>query len=173
MRIRRSTQQNLLPLSAIISAALLLNACANMQSVESMYGSPTVPTTNITAQNASQHASLTAVYEKYEGVPYVYGGTDARGFDCSGFIQTAMSEAANKSVPRTTESIARGGQPVRRDQLAVGDIVVFQTSAKQLHAGIYMGSGNFIHASTSKGVIMSSLENQYWKQRYLSARRYL
>jgi len=144
---------------------LFLTGCSGMQSIES-------------AQLQSNHGStarthLMSVYSEYRGTPYRYGGIDRNGFDCSGFINVAFNEAFGIKVPRTTENLAKSGVPIRRDQLKEGDIVFFKTSVKQLHAGIYTGSGNFIHASTSKGVIQSSLDNTYWHQRYLKARRYL
>lgn len=130
-------------------------------------------TTATTPTTVPSGSGLDKVYAQYRGTPYRYGGMDANGFDCSGFINVAYNEAFGLSLPRTTEQLAVNGQPIRRDQLTVGDLVFFRTSAKQLHAGIYTGQGRFIHASTSKGVIESSLDNQYWRQRYLKARRYL
>lgn len=160
---------------ALTAISLLVSSCASFQSVESLQ---TQRTTTATQQSALESGSnsqikLQAVYTRYKGTPYRYGGTDSSGFDCSGFIGTAYQDAFNLSLPRTTEQLAVKGQPIRRDQLKAGDIIIFKTSVKQLHAGIYTGGGKFIHASTSKGVIESSLENQYWHQRYIKARRYL
>ncbi|WP_154650803.1 C40 family peptidase [Reinekea blandensis] len=153
----------------------LLSGCAGFQSLDAMNGSPATLTTATmtTPTSAPSKNGLDKVYAQYRGTPYRYGGTDANGFDCSGFIKVAYNEAFGMSLPRTTEQLAVNGQPIRRDQLSVGDLVFFRTSAKQLHAGIYTGQGRFIHASTSKGVIESSLDNQYWRQRYFKARRYL
>lgn len=160
----------------ILSVCLLVAGCAGFQSVDSLgseqYAQSTAPT-QTEASIATQQNRLDQVYSNYRGTPYRYGGTDATGFDCSGFINVAYSEAFGISLPRTTEQLAQSGTPVRRDQLSVGDLVFFRTSVKQLHAGIYTGEGRFIHASTSKGVIESSLNNQYWKQRYFKAKRYL
>lgn len=147
---------------ALIFTIALLNGCASVQ------------TSTVSSAEATRHqASFIEVYSKYQGVPYRYGGMDSNGFDCSGFINVAYREAVQKTVPRTTTELAKAGLPVRRDQLQSGDVVFFETSYKQLHAGIYLDDGTFIHASTSKGVIRSSLENDYWKRRYLKARRFL
>jgi cell wall-associated NlpC family hydrolase len=139
---------------------------------------PTKVAQSTSNQSAKTTPSKTAkklsnVYQQYKGSPYRYGGTDASGFDCSGFINVAFKDAFGMSLPRTTEQLATSGKPIRRDQLNSGDIIIFKTSEKQLHAGIYTSDGKFIHASTSKGVIESSLKNDYWHQRYIKARRLL
>jgi cell wall-associated NlpC family hydrolase len=136
--------------------------CSNFQALEDIQP---------ISQRQVAIGSFDAVYKKYHGTPYRYGGTNERGFDCSGFINVAYNEALNKSLPRTTEQMIRTGQVIRRDQLKEGDLVFFETSVKQLHAGIYVGNNGFIHASTSKGVIKSSLANQYWIDSYIQARR--
>lgn len=142
---------------------------AAMQSSEPIRGTQT----STASSSTSVHNKLMTVFSNYKGTPYVYGGTDRSGFDCSGFINVAFDEAFNLDLPRTTDGIAASGKPIMRNQLAAGDIVFFKTSAKDLHAGIYTKDGHFIHASTSKGVITSSLENNYWKNRYITARRFL
>jgi cell wall-associated NlpC family hydrolase len=141
---------------------LSIAGCTNFQSIE---GARPVQS------HQSTSGSFDAVYKKYEGTPYRYGAAGDGAFDCSGFINVAFEEALRKSLPRTTEQLIKSGYRVRRDQLQEGDLVFFKTSVKQLHAGIYVGDNGFIHASTSKGVIKSSLENSYWISRYLQARR--
>ncbi|MDX1472636.1 MAG: NlpC/P60 family protein [Reinekea sp.] len=149
-----------------------MTSCSNFQSVESMINDD-VPIQTAHMTSAPALNRLEKVYAEYKGSPYRYGGTDRSGFDCSGFIGVAYSEAFNINTPRTTEKISTAGIPVRRDQLQAGDILIFKTSVKQLHAGIYTSDGHFIHASTSQGVIKSNLNNQYWQQRYIKARRLL
>lgn len=161
---------------AIMATCLMITGCAGFQSVESLASTQyaqTSPGSQSTAATSPASAKLNRVFQQYKGTPYRYGGTDASGFDCSGFINAAYAEAFDLSLPRTTEQLAARGTPVRRDQLNIGDIIFFQTSVKQLHAGIYTGDGNFIHSSSSKGVSESSLDNQYWHYRYLKAKRFL
>lgn len=141
---------------------MTLVGCSNFQALED---------TQTTYQSSVASGSFDEVYTKYRGAPYRYGGTGDGGFDCSGFINIAYQEALNTSLPRTTEQLIKTGQVIRRDQLKEGDLVFFKTSAKQLHAGIFVGDDGFIHASTSKGVIKSSLANQYWIDHYIQARR--
>ncbi len=153
----------------ILTTTLLITGCAGYTSLESAYHP--VQTNNTATSNDQE--MLLQVYQRYQGTPYRYGGTNSTGFDCSGFIQTAFNEAYGISTPRTTEQLSRYGTPIRRDQLRVGDVLIFRTSIKQLHAGIYIGNDRFIHASTSQGVTQSKLGNTYWLQRYIQARRYI
>ena len=93
------------------------------------------------------------------------------GLDCSAFTQLAYNQVLGVNLPRTTESQANIGQPVDRYRLQHGDLVFFKTGWQQYHVGVYTGAGEFIHASTSKGVIRSRLDNVYWNSRYWQARR--
>ena len=96
---------------------------------------------------------------------------DRAGLDCSAFTQLAYSQVLGFTLPRTTESQASLGRPVDRYRLQHGDLVFFKTGWQQYHVGVYTGAGEFIHASTSKGVIRSRLDNVYWNSRYWQARR--
>jgi murein DD-endopeptidase / murein LD-carboxypeptidase len=112
--------------------------------------------------------------KKYIGVPYQWGGTTARGFDCSGFIQHVF-QTINVNVPRTTAEMYQTGTSVKKEDLRIGDIVFFNTSGKGVsHAGIYIGENKFIHSSSSKGVTVSSLNDPYyWSKKYIGAKRVL
>lgn len=115
---------------------------------------------------------LWQVFERYQGTPYQYGGTSARGFDCSGFILTAYREGLGQQLPRTTAQMLRHGREVSPDQVEPGDLVFFRIGGKEQHAGIYMGENRFIHASTSVGVTLSELDGYYWADRFTEARRF-
>lgn len=109
--------------------------------------------------------------EKYLKTPYRFGGDSPKGFDCSGFVKFVYDKNGKK-LPRTADVQYRTGQKVERAGLKPGDLVFFNTYASGAsHVGIYYGSGKFIHASTSKGVMISRLDEPYWKPRYLGARR--
>ncbi|PID02652.1 endopeptidase Spr precursor [Sporosarcina sp. P2] len=122
--------------------------------------------------SANSPTSLISTAKKYMGTPYRLGGTTPTAFDCSGFTQYVFKEEGI-SIPRTTGQQMAIGTPVTKSELEVGDLVFFNTSGRGVsHDGIYIGDNNFIHASVSKGVMISSLDDPYyWKSRYIGARR--
>lgn len=110
-------------------------------------------------------------YREWAGTPYRYGGQDPSGVDCSGLIQRIFIDLNGTRLPRTTEALARVGREVQPHQLQPADLVFFKTGWRQRHAGIYIGNGEFIHASTSGGVMISRLDNPYWQDSWWMARR--
>ena len=109
--------------------------------------------------------------KQYLGVPYVWGGSSPSGFDCSGLVQYVF-KAHGISLPRTTKEQWTVGTAIPKSQLKVGDLVFFANTYTSgiSHVGIYVGNNQFIHASSSKGVIISSLSNTYWAAHYHGCR---
>jgi hypothetical protein len=112
---------------------------------------------------------------KYLGVPYAAGGVSNKGFDCSGLIYRVFHDASKIDVPRIVTELAGAGVRVE-GSLSEADIVLFDTDGKgkPSHAGISLGGQRFIHAASAgskRGVIVSSLSEDYYKTRYLGARR--
>ncbi|GGJ63873.1 cell wall-associated NlpC family hydrolase [Anoxybacillus voinovskiensis] len=119
----------------------------------------------------AEELDIVAFSKQYVGVPYKWGGKTPKGFDCSGFV-TYVYQEFGVSLPRTAEEQYRRGKKVSKEELAVGDLVFFTTYKKTAsHTGIYIGDDKFIHAS-DKGVIISDLDESYWRKTYLGARRY-
>ncbi|MBC2728383.1 NlpC/P60 family protein [Desulfosporosinus sp.] len=108
-----------------------------------------------------------------QGTSYVFGGTTKNGFDCSGFTKYVYS-GSGISLPRTSYAQFASGTAVSKNNLQSGDLVFFSTYAKGAsHVGIYIGGGNFVHASNpGSGVKTSSLNDSFYSSRYLGARRY-
>ncbi len=116
-------------------------------------------------------SNIVAAAKSYMGVPYVWGGTSPSGFDCSGFVHYVYGKYGIW-LPRTTESLYPTGTYITKANLRAGDLVFFTTYAPGAsHVGIYIGNGDFIHASSSKGVTISNLSNSYYAQRYFGAKR--
>lgn len=117
--------------------------------------------------------------QKYLGAPYKYAGNTSSGFDCSGLVVKVFDEN-NAKLPRRSEEQSNTGTPINIKETKPGDLVFFATAggSRVSHVGIvhdigHDGEVKFIHASTSKGVIISSLNEKYWNQAYLFARRVL
>lgn len=117
--------------------------------------------------------------QAFAGTPYKWGGTTRKGMDCSGLIYTAFGEE-NIVLPRVSRDMATRGKPVKKSALKKGDLVFFKTnksSRKINHVGLVTLVKEdriyFIHATTSRGVLTSSLEEKYWKNAYSQARRVL
>ena len=117
----------------------------------------------------------TLIFEvnRWLGVDYRYGGTGRSGFDCSGFVRRIYQDAFERPLPRTTREQMRVGTEVDRDKLQVADLVFFRTPSRTDHVGVYIGGGEFAHASTSSGIMISHLGEAYWSKSYRSARRVL
>lgn len=123
--------------------------------------------------------SLIKDAESYLGTPYKFGGNTSSGFDCSGFTVKVFQDN-NFSLPRRSSDQADAGKSIDIKTVKPGDLLFFATSggSRVSHVGIVHtiendGEIKFIHASTSKGVIISSLNEKYWNKAYLHAQRVL
>ena len=114
---------------------------------------------------------LKSQYHEWQSVKHRLGGLSKNGVDCSGLVYVTYLSKLGIRLPRTTELQLSMGVPVKQNQLKPGDLLFFKTGLKQRHVGIYMGKRQFLHASSSKGVTVSSLNNVYWSRSYWKARR--
>ncbi|PIE24267.1 MAG: glycoside hydrolase [Neptuniibacter caesariensis] len=116
--------------------------------------------------------ALLRQHQVWRGTPYRLGGNSKNGIDCSGFTQVTFTERFHTQLRRTTKDQVTQGKPVSKSMLQPGDLVFFKTGGKKVrHVGIYLEDGVFLHASTSRGVTLSRLDNPYWRQHYWTARR--
>ncbi len=109
------------------------------------------------------------------GSPYQLGGTSPEtGLDCSGFVGHVFKQTAGVNLPRDTQAISEISQPLAVADIQPGDLVFFNTLNRAFsHVGIYLGDDRFVHASSSRtgSVMVSSLRDRYWQERFEGARR--
>jgi cell wall-associated NlpC family hydrolase len=124
----------------------------------------------IASRGAAMASSLTRNAMRFLGVRYSFGGTSAYGFDCSGYVQHVFA-LMGRSLPRTADAQYYAGKSFA-GQPQAGDLVFFHTYERGVsHVGIALGGDRFVHASSSHGVMVSSLHDSYWGGRYLGAKR--
>jgi len=116
---------------------------------------------------------MQAEIDSWMGTPYVYGGTTKYGVDCSAFTQ-AVYRSIDIDIPRRASRQAVAAETVSRGNLRYGDIVFFNTSGSGIsHCGIYLGNGEFVHASSSRGVVRDLLNHPYYATRFVQGGRFL
>ena len=129
---------------------------------------------NATAQALTLTGQLRGNALAYLGVRYVSGGTSHRGFDCSGLTQHVFA-LAGYSLKRTVDQQLQSGIIIPKDELQCGDLVFFKhtdtAGSLYSHVGIYIGNGQVLHASSTRGVTVDNLNTPYYTEHYLCARR--
>jgi len=114
-----------------------------------------------------KNVKLYTFIDEWYGTKYKYGGMSKTGVDCSGFCNILYNNVYNKKINRSTAELSKDINKVGINNLKEGYLVFFNISKKKnAHVGIYLKNKMFVHASTSKGVIISSLENPYYKKAY-------
>lgn len=114
---------------------------------------------------------ITNFYKKWEGTPYLWGGTNKSGIDCSALMQVLFEEVYNLSIPRTTGEQMEEGRNCGYLNRQLGDLIFFKTGPSTFHVGIYLENDNFINSSSSNGVSIANLNDPYWENKYLKIRR--
>lgn len=120
---------------------------------------------------AVMNGDLLNYLEEWYGTPYRYGGNTKRGIDCSAFTSGLLSAVFGIKIPRTVKEQYDSSEPVSLDVLETGDLVFFDTGKGISHVGVYLANYRFIHASTSHGVMISDLNEEYFYKKFLGARR--
>jgi probable lipoprotein NlpC len=111
--------------------------------------------------------------DRWMGTPHRLGGVSSKGIDCSGLVMQMYKRLFGIRLPRTTSKQVSKGVAVGRGQLQPGDLVFFHPPRKARHVGIYLGGGEFVHTSSSQGVMISHMQEAYWRNAFWQARRIL
>ena len=114
---------------------------------------------------------LNQQYNDWRNVKHRMGGMSMKGIDCSGLVYQTYRTKLGVELPRSTENQSKIGLAVKQDRLRAGDLVFFKTGIFKRHVGMYIDEGDFLHVSSRKGVMVSNLENPYWRSAYWKARR--
>ncbi|KPL00995.1 MAG: hypothetical protein AMJ91_02265 [candidate division Zixibacteria bacterium SM23_73_3] len=117
-------------------------------------------------------AKMGKIIDSYLGAPYQFGGKIKTGIDCSGLVVQVYKQYAGFNLPHDTKKLYRLVKHIDRDDLVYGDLVFFSDGWFSIsHVGIYVGEGKFVHSTKGFGVIVSSLDEDYYRKRYRGARR--
>lgn len=165
-------------------AAGLMTSCSSSKQAASVVtrrqnnGSKKEPSLKPPRLEADAPDSWRSLYSegcKWLGTPYKYGGNDRNGVDCSGLMVAIYRDALNIKLPRTSRQQSEWCRRVDIKNLQPGDLLFFDTSrdrnGKVSHVGLYLGSGEMLHSSTSRGVIVSAIVDNYYSERLLACGR--
>ena len=148
-------------------------ADSTFRSVSSSRGARAWDVAGSAAERSLMIASVVRVeMASWLGTPYRWGGTSRRGIDCSAFTRELARASFGIELPRNTAGQQFEGVPVSRHELIAGDLVFFRRGGVR-HVGVYLGDGDFVHASSSRGVTVSNLSEGYYARHYWMARRIL
>jgi len=153
----------------LICASFLFVSCVSRQ--KKQISAPKKLYTQKTYQDNNISKALLNYFNTHRDIVYKLGGNTRKVQDCSSFVQKAFKQSLNISLPRTTYYQAKRGFFINKSDLQTGDLVFFKPSKKYRHVGIYLKDKKFMHISSSKGVIISTLDNVYWKKYYWKSKR--
>jgi cell wall-associated NlpC family hydrolase len=176
--VRKPVQIRLIVIFGLAALAGLSSACASTGATPHPFPMPA--SGGARGAGVSSGAAIVAIDGDaisgtaltLRGTPYRNGGSDPSGFDCSGFVQYVFAQHG-VAVPREVRDQFQQGQPVRKPDVAPGDLLFFRTTANgPTHVAIAIGGNQFVHAPSSTGVVrVERLAATYWANRYLGARR--
>ena len=156
----------------------------NLDDLEEIENEPPTPESNLNPEeepaprflgkwdDSKERDLMVKISKGFLGAPYRFGGASLRGLDCSAFVKRIYS-IFDINLPRTAREQSQMGQKVSRDELAVGDLVFFNTRRYISHVGIYIGNNEFVHASSGRAreVRVDSLDQPYYNKRFVKAVR--
>ncbi len=162
-----------LKLTLVLLFSLLFTGC--FSTTNSTYTKKQININSLYTQDTYNNINISKAlinhFKSWEGTPYKYAGNSKQGVDCSYFVQNTLKETLNIKIPRTTKYQSKTGLQINKHNLKTGDLIFFLTGKQKRHVGIYLNDGHFMHASTSKGVIISRLDNPYWSKHYWKTQR--
>lgn len=165
---------SLKPLCLVLLLAVVTTSCGSKRHAASTDGGKYTPAKVETPKEAApQTQALLTEANKWLGTKYKYGGNTKSGVDCSGLVVQIFLNALDIKLPRNSAQIEEYCKPIKQNQLIEGDLVFFVTGKgkKVNHVGMYIGDGQMIHASGSKGVMISTLGDPYYTRTYHSSGR--
>ncbi len=122
--------------------------------------------------SGGQQLRLVETAKGFIGIPYRYGGKSAKGMDCSGLIGRIYTEALGMKLPRTTRGLFNSSFQIKSAEAQPGDLVFFRTDGPRIdHVGMMINRYEFIHASSSAGVVISDFKDDYYRKRFSGVRR--
>ncbi len=163
----------------VLFLLLVASSCKSKKTYSSKKKQTHTVKVNANTKPSEEAEDIVKYAKTFDGTRYKYGGTTKRGMDCSGLIYTSFKKH-DVNVPRTTTSLKSTGSWIDLKDVNVGDLIFFATNKNSRnvnHVGIVTnvrtGNVEFIHASSSKGVMVSSLAERYWYFAFVQARRVL
>ena len=160
----------------IATLGLLLMSCSSTRKSTQQSTRYSKERTTSSSNNANVNSVITYA-KSFEGTRYKFGGTTRSGMDCSGLVFVAFKNQ-NVALPRVSRDMATRGKQINLQQTTAGDLVFFKTSKSSRninHVGLVVEAKNgtvyFIHSTTSRGVIISSLDESYWNSAFVQVRR--
>lgn len=170
---------------------LLMTSCGSSRTVTATSGHRVHKTTSGKASNNNVRPSEKVEYaiidgtlestsrallseaKKWLGTPYKYGGEDKSGVDCSGLVLSVFRDALNIKLPRSSSKQKEYSSDISKRDLIPGDLLFFSTTGggKVSHVGMYIGEGKMVHSSTSRGVMVSRIEEDYFVRTFAGAGR--
>ncbi|MGV6827794.1 MAG: C40 family peptidase [Flavobacteriales bacterium] len=166
---------NLKQLLFLIPVALLFASCGASHQVSHK----TKTHKTVTKNSNNKTESIIKYAKTFKGTRYKYGGTTKKGMDCSGLVFVAFKKEG-VNLPRVSRDMATRGKSISISKTTKGDLIFFRTNKNKKsinHVGLVVEKKGtnilFIHSTSSKGVIISSLNEKYWKNAFVSIRRIL